>query len=439
MPESPVHPVDPSVPVTTHDEADGVLDDAPSDQAPDSEVEFGEQEPTRFAADVEYRGRAEGHDYLVRVRHRFLDTTFTVVIDGIEHDPKAEEKARKKAEREKGDEDASAEGASSEDSSSQGTRADDARGRDASAKGDSVEGVERPDDATGGAAAADGLQFRLEENFTVLYCTVRRPDDDGDLTDAEVLTVRTAGLGGAGEVDVRHGLERSLLVPADDSPSAARDVKRLAHPARYALVAALAKAAGFLIPLLGFGALFSGLLDPVKEWIEALIRPVLDAIAGVVEPVRLWIAELLRPVQEFLDALFAPVREFFAALLRPVGDAWNWLMDLLFGWIPDLSLPFSVPEWVIDVSVPVVVVLVVFLVTFRGLRRRQAKLEATRVATSGVDDATEGPAATRETTSTAASDEATSTSEGGAWEKSGAAHSRGAIDPGGAREVRDHG
>ncbi|WP_193105968.1 hypothetical protein [Brachybacterium sp. FME24] len=385
MSESPVHPADPSGSDAAPDDAAAAVGDATSQQAPDSGVGFGDREPTRFAADVEYRGRAEEHDYLVRVRHRFLDTTFTVVIDGIEHDPKAEEKTRKtvergKNEREKDDEDASAE------------------------KG-AAEGVEGPDDAAGNAAPADDLQFRLEENFTVLYCTVRRPDDDGDLHDAEVIAVRTAGLGGAGEVDVRHGLERSLLVPEDDSPSAVRDVKRLAHPARYALVAALAKAAGFLIPLLGFGALFSGLLDPVKEWIGALIRPVIDAIVGVIEPVRRWVAELLRPVQEFLDALFAPVRAFFAALLRPVVDAWNWLMDLLFGWIPDLSLPFSVPEWVIDVSVPVIVVLVVFVVTFSGLRRRQAKLDATRAASSGGAGAMSGSERADGTTEDVASDE----------------------------------
>src|SRR5699024_8259935 len=59
-----------------------------------------------------------------------------------------------------------------------------------------------------GSPPADGLRFRLEENFTVTYCTVRRPDEDGDLTDAEVIAVRTAGLGGAGEVDVRQGLTR---------------------------------------------------------------------------------------------------------------------------------------------------------------------------------------------------------------------------------------
>src|SRR5699024_9477883 len=96
----------------------------------------------------------------------------------------------------------------------------------------------------------DGLRFRLEEHVTTLYCTVR-----------------TAGLGGAGEVDVRQGLTRRPLAPDEGSPSAARDRKRTAHPTRYALLAALTKAAAFLLPLLGLGALFSGILQPVREWV----------------------------------------------------------------------------------------------------------------------------------------------------------------------------
>src|SRR5699024_9005373 len=45
---------------------------------------------SRFAADVDYTGHTGHHDYVVRARHRLLDTTFPVVIDGVEHDPKAE-------------------------------------------------------------------------------------------------------------------------------------------------------------------------------------------------------------------------------------------------------------------------------------------------------------------------------------------------------------
>src|SRR5690625_5196608 len=73
-------------------------DDTPPRDAAEVEEDvaapFGSQEPTRVAADVSYRGRVGEHDYLVRVRHRLLDTSFTVEIDGVAHDPKAEEKAR---------------------------------------------------------------------------------------------------------------------------------------------------------------------------------------------------------------------------------------------------------------------------------------------------------------------------------------------------------
>lgn len=344
------------------DPVEGSIDGQSTGQS-DGPADFGDQEPTRFAADVEYRGRAQGHDYLVRVRHRFLDSSFTLVLDGEEHDPKAEEKAARKT-------GATEKGARNEAEQSENA-ADD-------------------DDSAGSAAADDGLRFRLEESFAIVHCTVRRSDEDGTLQDAEVLSVRTAGLGGAGEVDVRNGLERTLLVPADDSPSAVRDRKRTAHPTRYALVAALIRAAGFLLPLLGLGALFSGLLDPVKEWAQARVRPVIEAITEFVDPVREWIAGVLRPVGEFLDALFAPVREFLAAIWSPFAQAWNWLTDLLFGWIPDLSLPFTVPGWVIDVAVPVLVVLAVFAVTFTSLRHRHEKLEATREASDSAWESDDG-------------------------------------------------
>ena len=82
---------------------------------------------TRFAADVEYSGRAGDHDYLVRVRHRLLDTSFTVVIDGTEHDPKAEEKERKAREkREASDDDATGDDATRDDATRDDATDDDA-------------------------------------------------------------------------------------------------------------------------------------------------------------------------------------------------------------------------------------------------------------------------------------------------------------------------
>ena len=348
----------------TADRSEGAADgrDGRTDAAQE-EVPFGEQPATRFAADVEYSGRAGDHDYLVRVRHRLLDTSFTVVIDGVEHDPKAEGKARKAREKRE---------------ASDGDAADS----DA-ADGDATDGDASDGDATDGDASDDDLQFGLDEGFSTLRCTVRRRREDGEIKDCEVLTIRTAGLGGAGEVEVRHGFRTTLLVPTEVSPSALRDEKRTAHPTRYALIAALGKAAKFLIPLLGLGALFGGLLDPVKEWIEARIRPVVDAIVQATQPIRDWIGEVTRPVREFLDALLSPVRELIAAILRPIGEAVRWLLDLL----PDIGLPFSVPGWLVDVLVPVIVVIAVFSATHRTLRTRRAKLAETTSGAGSGDDA----------------------------------------------------
>lgn len=162
-----------------------------------------------------------------------------------------------------------------------------------------------------------------------------------------------------------------MLVPADGSPSAARDAKRTAHPTRCALVAAFTRSARFLLPLLGLGALFSGLLDPLVEWIEARLRPLVEAISRATAPPREWIAQLLQPVQDFL-----------AALLRPVRDLVEWLLGLL----PDIALPFDVPGWVVDVLLAVIVVVAVFSATHRGLKERRDKLAATREAGGGDPD-----------------------------------------------------
>ncbi|MGP5053509.1 hypothetical protein ACTXJ3_00105 [Brachybacterium paraconglomeratum] len=355
MSRTPVDHADPASPeealtkaAGTADGFDGAADrrDGRADAAQEEDLPFGEHPATRFAADVEYSGRAGEHDYLVRVRHRLLDTSFSVIVDGIEHDPKAEEKAREaQTKREASDGDATGDDATRDDAS---------------------------DDN-----AADDLQFALDEGFSTLRCTVRRRRKDGEVKDCEVLTIRTAGLGGAGEVEVRHGFRTTLLVPTEGSPSALRDEKRTAHPTRYALIAALAKAAKFLIPLLGLGALFGGLLDPVEEWIEARIRPVVAAVAQATQPIRDWIGEVTRPVREFLDALLSPIQELIAAILRPIGEAVRWLLDL----VPEIGLPFSVPGWLVDVLVPVIVVIAVFTATHRALRTRREKLAETSSGT----------------------------------------------------------
>ncbi|MFL0456538.1 hypothetical protein ACH0CV_04240 [Brachybacterium paraconglomeratum] len=88
-------------------------------------------------------------------------------------------------------------------------------------------------------------------------------------------------------------------------------------------------------------------------------------------------------MREFLDALLSPVRELIAAILRPIGEAVRWLLDLL----PDIGLPFSVPGWLVDVLVPVIVVIAVFSATHRTLRTRREKLAETKSGTGSDDDA----------------------------------------------------
>ena len=389
-------------------------DDTPAPDAKEmAAAPFGSQEPTHVAADVVYRGRVGEHEYLVQVRHRLLDTSFTVEIDGVAHDPKAEEKARTRskiaggpgtapAEQTPGtagngvDETDEPEHADEADKVEEAEHADEADKVEEAERADEADKVEEPDrDAArtpsdgSPAPPGDGLRFRLEEHFTTLYCTVRRPDGSDGLEDAEVITIRTAGLGGAGEVDVRQGLTRRPLAPDADSPSAARDRKRTAHPTRYALLAALTKAAAFLLPLLGLGALFSGILQPARDWIAERLAVLIEAIMGVVSPVLEWIDELLRPIREFIDSLTRPIRDLIAALLQPLRDLVDWLRSLL----PGLSLPFDVPGWVVDLAVPVIIVLVVFAVTFGRLRTRRQRLEDARAsaATTSAGPAPSGP------------------------------------------------
>lgn len=265
--------------------------------------DFGEREPGRFGADVRYTGRVRGHDYVVEVRHRLLDTSAVLTIDGVRHDPRTEKEAARS------------------------THAQD-------------------------VDAEDGIAVRIDEGFTRLRYTVRRPTVKGEMKDRERIIVRTAGLGGAGEVDVAgdDSFVGSPLVPQEGSPSARREQRKTEHPLRYGLIAALGAAARVLIPLLGIGALLSGLLRPLREAAERAVRPPVE-----------WVADLVRPVKEWI-----------ADLLRPVGKALTWLLDLLFGWIPDLGI--HVPSWMIDVGVPMVMVLLAFLATVAGIRHRRALL-----------------------------------------------------------------
>ena len=283
-----------------------------------------------------YRGTVEGHDYVVRARHGVMDTWATVIIDGVFHDPRRASEPRT-------------------DEVSVGTGAQEAAGGEVSGE-------------------ADGLAFSAEDTVGKVVYAVRRPDEKGKLRIAERIRVSTAGFGGKGEVDVLGGAEGARmggfyptpLAPEKGSASWRREQRQLAHPMRFALISAAFTAAKYLIPLLGIGALFSGLLRPVREWVESLIRPPVEAIA-----------ELLRPVGEVIETI-----------LEPIGRALAWLRETLFGWIPEfsISLPFDVPPWVVDVGIPVVIVLLVFWMTLGRLKRRQSQLGVSEDSSSASDD-----------------------------------------------------
>ncbi|MCT2176103.1 hypothetical protein M3F63_00205 [Brachybacterium muris] len=80
--------------------------------------------------------------------------------------------------------------------------------------------------------------------------------------------------------------------------------------------------------------------------------------------------------------------EWIDAILGPIGRALAWLRETLLGWIPELSfsLPFDVPDWVFDVGIPVVIVLLVFWTTLGKLKRRRSQLGVSDGAPSAPDD-----------------------------------------------------
>ncbi|PWH06298.1 hypothetical protein DEO23_04750 [Brachybacterium endophyticum] len=283
-------------------------------------VPFGDFAPTRFGADVRYEGSRQGHDYVAEVRHRFLDTEVDVVIDGVRHTPKPEK---------------------------------------ALATKDSAEDV----------TTEDGLAIRFDEGLFRHRITVRRPTEKGRMKDGEQLVVRTALPGAAGEVDVvgAEELRGTPLVPEQGSTSAAREARKAEHPVRFGLIAAGAQAMRYLLPLLGIGALLSGLLDPVKRWIAERAAPVTSWVDEATRGIREWVGGLIRPVLDLIDVVLDPVR-----------SALNRLWDLLFGWIPEIHLGLDLPGWVFDWLVPVLVVVVVFLVTIAGIRDRRDRLEKAR-------------------------------------------------------------
>lgn len=278
-------------------------------------IPFGEHVPSRWGADIRYTGTAGEHNYVVEVRHRLLDTSAEVLIDGVRHVPKQEK---------------------------------------SSAKAPKTDGV----------TTDDGIAVRWSDGLSLSRMVVRRPTVDGTMKDRETIEIRTAGFGGSGEVDVRlsSGTRSLPLAPEKGSASEARESRKAEHPTRYAMIVAAVQAAKYLIPILGFGALFSGLLDPVKQ-----------AVARWIRPVTTWIGEVTRPV-----------REVISAILEPIGAFFRWLLGILFGWVPDFDLP--IPEWVFEFGVPILLVVLAFVTAAGRIRRRREKLAAASGGSTGAKD-----------------------------------------------------
>lgn len=299
-----------------------------TDRATGNDEEFGGHRDTRFGADVRYQGRRDGHEYVAEVRHRFLDTSAVVWIDGVRHDPKAEK---------------------------------------------TLATAERAHEVT----TSDGLALKLEEGFFRHTITVRRPTAKGRMKDREKILVRTTTLGGAGEVDVVRADEAvgAPLVPSEGSSSAAREARRAEHPVRFGLIAAGAQAARFLLPLLGIGALLSGLLDPVLAWIDPRVEPILTWLDESTRGIRTWAEQATRPLRDLVDAV-----------LEPLGRFLGWLWDVLFGWVPQIRLGIDLPDWVFDYGFRILGVVAAFLITSGAIRDRRKRLETARRAEGRAED-----------------------------------------------------
>lgn len=107
-----------------------------------------------------------------------------------------------------------------------------------------------------------------------------------------------------------------------------------------------------LLPLLGLGALFAWLFHPIVRWMTDNVLP------------------LLEPFAQWLQAVFAPVGEFL-----------EWLFNLLFGWIPDISL--GAPDWVTTMLRIGMLVLLAYFASRSNLKRRQKKLEEAEAGSTG--------------------------------------------------------
>lgn len=286
--------------------------------------------PSRSQVATTYSGHALGHDYLVTVRHAPWRTKILALsIDDVEHIPATIDS----------------------DTASASIEAD------ADADADGFDGTET--DAGDEKPVEVGVS-----GWLAVRITVKRPNDEGELDDKEVIHVSTAALGGAGEVEVRSGLTIAPLLPEPGSRSEARDLKRSAKPNTFALIAGLTTAARLIVPLLGLGALFAFITEPIKKWLSRLLSPILD-------PFFAWLGQLLEPVGRFL-----------MVIVRFIGR----VIDFLFGWLPSLHLPFDIPDWVWTSARIALLAFVAYSVSRSNLKRRQKRLEEAKAGTSGTDE-----------------------------------------------------
>ncbi|MGZ1490612.1 hypothetical protein [Brevibacterium sediminis] len=180
---------------------------------------------------------------------------------------------------------------------------------------------------------------------------VHRRSEIGSMPPREEIHVTSSAMGGAGEVEVRKDLDVVPLLPEAGSRSESRERRRAAHPERYALVSGLTTLVRLLLPLLGLGALLAWLLEPIARWMKDHVWP--------------W---------------FEPIADWLQAVLAPGGEFFEWLFNLLFGWIPDISL--GVPDWMTTTLRIGMLVLLAYFASRSNLKRRQKKLEEARIPES---------------------------------------------------------
>lgn len=206
------------------------------------------------------------------------------------------------------------------------------------------------------AAAGQGasnVRITLRGWMTVV-ATLSAGETSGSEAGPTEIHASTAAFGGAGDVDVHIGGSIVPLLPDAGSESERRDLRRSARPTAYALITASTTALRLLIPLLGLGTLLGLLTAPVKEWLRRHLSPVFD-------PFFAWLGTLLAPL---------------GRVLSTIGDVIASVFHALFGWLPSLTLPFEVPDWVGSALRIALLVAIAFLATRANLERRRKQREA---------------------------------------------------------------